>query len=68
MPQALCARHCVDNRKLFTLYHPSMRPYIERADNEWADLLGEAPPDPKAFPAFGRCAGRGGVPVGGRSD
>eukprot|EP01047_Picozoa_sp_COSAG01_P104036 COSAG01_NODE_33420_length_564_cov_1.541935_2_plen_50_part_01 len=50
MPKALRARRV--NRKLFTLYHPSMRPYIERADNEWADLLGEAPPDPKAFPAF----------------
>jgi hypothetical protein len=65
VPKALRARRV--NRKLFTLYHPSMRPYIERADNEWADLLGEAPPDPKAFPAFGRCGGRC-VLVGGRFD
>ena len=40
----------LEGEKVFTLYHPSMRPYIERAENDWADLRN--PVDPEAFPRF----------------
>lgn len=43
----------LEGKKLFTLYHPSMRPYIERGENEFADLLGPTKPiDPALFPDF----------------
>ena len=40
----------LEGEKVFTLYHPSMRPYIERAENDWADLRN--PIDAEAFPRF----------------
>lgn len=40
----------LEGEKIFTLYHPSMRPYIEREENDWADL--RKPVDPERFPNF----------------
>ena len=41
----------LEGSKLFTLYHPSMRKYVEARPNEWADVL-SAPIDPQVFPNF----------------
>eukprot|EP00960_Hanusia_phi_P042307 755419-Hanusia_phi.AAC.2 len=38
----------LEGEKLFTLYHPAHRKYIERDQNEWADLL--KPPNKTLFP------------------
>ncbi|EKX40969.1 hypothetical protein GUITHDRAFT_153966 [Guillardia theta CCMP2712] len=38
----------LEGEKLFTLYHPAHRKYIEREENEWVDLL--KPPNSHKFP------------------
>ena len=50
IPIALETVGNLEGEKVFTLYHPSMRPYIERAENDWADLRN--PIDAEAFPRF----------------
>jgi len=40
----------LEGEKVFTLYHPSMRPYIEREENDWVDL--RMPVDAERFPKF----------------
>ena len=35
----------LEGEKLFTLYHPAHRKYIEREENEWVDLLYAHPLD-----------------------
>ena len=40
----------LEGEKVFTLYHPSMRPYIEREENDWVDL--RKPVDAERFPNF----------------